>query len=589
MSPRRTLHTLATTLRLLYRINRKMTIGAAVTSVLQAALYPALLIVVSRLLRAVLDPGPSEHQAVLVGALFGLVLLQAAIAVANEGVEAILRAEFSLEVSSRVLDKLAHIPYRLFEDREFQGTYGLMISQASLRTGLLVDAAVATVVAVVGLVGVIMTLLALAPVFALVFAVALGLAAVEIAFGRRTVDLQTSSSPDLLRMEFMAQKGIDPTWQRDVRVYRSSVLEDEYRRLGTRYVGRLRQLVVRFSAWRMAAAAGSAVVVCAAVAYALHLVRGGGLTPADASVLLPGLYLGLNQARQVALHAGNLAEGLGYADQLNGFFAADFGALDREPRQLPSPSVNGAPHVVLDRVSYTYPGRPEPTLEEVTLVLRPGVTAVVGPNGAGKSTLVKLLCGLLAPQGGSISTTGLDGSGRASGLARAVLFQEPAHLQLTVRENVTMRSQRAGPADTAIWEALGQAGTRELVEALPRGLDTVLGAGFGGERDLSGGQWQRLALARLLYHESPLIVLDEPVASLDPEGERRTFELLRRLARSRIVVFTTHRYDSLTEGDSVLMIVDGHLVEHGTHGEMLGRHEGYWDLATAHRRPDGVP
>jgi ABC-type multidrug transport system fused ATPase/permease subunit len=116
-----------------------------------------------------------------------------------------------------------------------------------------------------------------------------------------------------------------------------------------------------------------------------------------------------------------------------------------------------------------------------------------------------------------------------------------------------------------------------VVNELPDGIDTLVGAGFGGQLDLSGGQWQRLALARLIYQEAPVMILDEPVASLDPEGERAVFELFSQLT-DKIIIFTTHRYDSIPRNTKIVVLVDGRITETGTHDELLQRERDYWSL-----------
>jgi ABC-type multidrug transport system fused ATPase/permease subunit len=133
---------------------------------------------------------------------------------------------------------------------------------------------------------------------------------------------------------------------------------------------------------------------------------------------------------------------------------------------------------------------------------------------------------------------------------------------------VTIRFERVPEEDERVWQALRQAGLEAVVRGLPDGLETVVGAGFGGVTDLSGGQWQRLALARLLYHDAPLLILDEPSASLDPVGERQIFELLAMMAREKIILFATHRYDTIRQADTIAVLVDGALAEMGTHEEL---------------------
>jgi ATP-binding cassette, subfamily B, bacterial len=241
----------------------------------------------------------------------------------------------------------------------------------------------------------------------------------------------------------------------------------------------------------------------------------------------------------------------------------------------PSPEATA---LLLQGVSYHYPHSQKVALDDVSYTFGTGTTAIVGPNGAGKSTFVKLVTDLLAPTVGTIHARLADGACvPAEQVPKAVLFQEPSHLYLTVRQNVTMRYERAPDEDARIHHALELAGLGKVVAGLPDGLDTLIGAGFGGRVDLSGGQWQRLALARLIYQDAPIMILDEPVASLDPEGERAVFELFAKL-QHRIIIFTTHRYDSIPPETPIVVLVDGRISEAGTHEELLRRQRDYWSL-----------
>jgi ATP-binding cassette, subfamily B, bacterial len=235
----------------------------------------------------------------------------------------------------------------------------------------------------------------------------------------------------------------------------------------------------------------------------------------------------------------------------------------------------------LEKVSYTYPQSQKVALSDVSYAFGPGPTAIVGPNGAGKSTLVKLLTGLLEPTSGSIRVR-LPGGAclPPDQLHKGVLFQEPSHLHLTVRQNITMRYEATPDEDERIHHALDVAGLGRVVEALPDGIDTLVGAGFGGQVDLSGGQWQRLALARLIYQDAPVMILDEPIASLDPEGERAVFELFSQVT-DKIIIFTTHRYDSIPPNTQIVVLVDGRITEAGTHEELLRRQRDYLALYMA--------
>ena len=244
----------------------------------------------------------------------------------------------------------------------------------------------------------------------------------------------------------------------------------------------------------------------------------------------------------------------------------------------------------LQDVSYQYPHSNKIALSQVSYTFARGATAIVGPNGAGKSTLVKLLTGLLAPTSGQIRVRLPDGTTVSpEKLHKAVLFQEPSHLYLTIRQNITMRFEKTPGEDERIYNALDKAGLGKVVKGLSDGIDTLVGAGFGGQTDLSGGQWQRLALARLLYQDAPVIILDEPVASLDPQGERAVFELFAQMARSRIIIFTTHRYDSIPQNTKIMVLVDGVISESGTHEELLQKQREYWTLYMSEASMKTVP
>jgi ATP-binding cassette subfamily B protein len=312
--------------------------------------------------------------------------------------------------------------------------------------------------------------------------------------------------------------------------------------------------------------------------------------------------LGLSQGRAFSSSWGELTECLGYLGQVFAFLnqsfetpAADVPHLaDRasgdtslttstpvRPSEVSRSTVRA---VHLDAVGYRYPHSHKGALSDVSCTFATGTTAIVGPNGAGKSTMVKLLTGLLTPTSGSIGVELPGGRCLPPEQAdKAVLFQEPSHLYLTIRQNVTMRFEPTPDEDARIHDALDVAGLRGVVNGLPDGIDTLVGAGFGGRLDLSGGQWQRLALARLIYQDAPVMILDEPVASLDPEGERAVFGHFAEMNHDKVIVFTTHRYDSIPPGTTIVVLVDGRIAEIGTHEELLQRQHHYWSLWTARR------
>ena len=223
-------------------------------------------------------------------------------------------------------------------------------------------------------------------------------------------------------------------------------------------------------------------------------------------------------------------------------------------------------------LTVTYPRGSRPAVDGVSVTLRRGeMIGVVGANGAGKTTLVRLLMGVLSPDAGAVTVDGqpLD---VLPGPERLALFgalsQEFGRYELTVRQAVGLGSPEAEVPDGRIWAALDAARLLKVVEGMPEGLDTQLGAQFGGV-GLSGGQWQRLALARIALRDAPIWVLDEPTSAVDAETERETLDDLGRDRAKRITLVVSHRASSLRATDRILVLDDGRLVQEGGYAELL--------------------
>lgn len=248
-----------------------------------------------------------------------------------------------------------------------------------------------------------------------------------------------------------------------------------------------------------------------------------------------------------------------------------------DPRPVPEPLRSG---VAFEGVTFAYPGAERPVLRDFSLRVPAGkLVAVVGENGAGKSTLVKLICRFYDPQAGRVTLDGVDLrelSRQALWQRLGVLMQRAMRYHDTVSGNVAPaldEKQRSGAAE-AVERALGQAGAAELVSALPAGRETLLGKGFEGGEELSGGQWRRLALARALFGEAPLLLLDEPTSGMDAWNERRWMDGLRALAAGRTTLLITHRFTTAMRADLILVMRAGQIVESGTHAELAAAADG---------------
>ena len=238
--------------------------------------------------------------------------------------------------------------------------------------------------------------------------------------------------------------------------------------------------------------------------------------------------------------------------------------------------------VRLEGVEFAYPGNSEPTLESIDLELRSGETvALVGENGAGKTTLTKLLLGLYAPTAGRIVVDGTDfrDLDLASWRDRVgAVFQDYMTYAFTARENVGFgRVERLDDLE-AIESAAAKSGAKRVVEDLASGWETVLGREFKGGRDLSRGQWQTLAIARLYVRNAELLVLDEPTSALDPLAEVEVYRQFLELSEDKTVLLISHRLGSARLADRVVFMKDGRIVEDGTHDELVAAEGAYAEL-----------
>ncbi|MCI0712364.1 MAG: ABC transporter ATP-binding protein/permease [Chloroflexi bacterium] len=577
---------LKATIRLLYHAHPQAFIVSAVASLTEPLFYPALLLLLRQLFeRLVGQDGTVRFTADVASVGIGIIallLIQRLGIIVRDASSTILRQEAWVVISKQIMQKLPSVPYSKFEDNDFQARYGLVIREASYRSITMVDTVLSTAPILLGLLGVMFTLFAIAPLMVIVLLViAIPAGRIEQQFSQAMYDLQEHSAPLKLRLEALTNMLIDSTWQRDVRVYNSDLLEREHATLAESYLQQLKQVTGHFLKLRSGAALVQVLGFGLALAAAFILVNQGRLSLSDLAILVPGVYLLSGMIGAFVYHLRSLIESLAYAQTLSEFLATSFAPEGTRSAVLSSvhEPITTLRSIRLEHVSYSYPQQPTNVLIDILHEFTPGLTAIVGTNGVGKTTIVKLVTGLIAPTEGEVFAIGNNSEAYPlTACVKAVLFQDPGHFPFSIRHNVTMRFDRLPGEDEGIVEVLHAAGLWDVVNTLPDGIDTVVGAGFGGVTDLSGGQWQRLALARLLYHKSPIIILDEPSASLDPVGERQIFALLSSLAHEKIILFTTHRYDTIRQADTIVVLVDGKIAEVGTHEALEQKAGAFWSL-----------
>ncbi len=355
---------------------------------------------------------------------------------------------------------------------------------------------------------------------------------------------------------------------------------DRWWKLSRQRFDRLRELYL----WSEKRSAVAALLsgLCLASAFAFVAIEGltGRLTAGDLFAVIAAITA---ITQQVSLIASSIVELDQHARFLSDYFSfLEIDTLVPVPEAASRKTVPERGAIEFDDVTFTYPGGTEPALEHMNLRIEPGeMLALVGDNGAGKSSLVKLLMRFYDPQGGSIRVGGVDlrdTDPRELRSSIGILFQDFVNYELQARDNVTFGRWEKEADDLQVLAALQAARADGVVKRLPKGLDSNVGRLFEGGHDLSGGEWQRLALARLMYRNADIWILDEPTAALDPEAEAGIFSELRAALKGRVGIVISHRFSTVRIADRIAVVDGGRVTELGTHEELLNLSGRYAEL-----------
>ena len=345
------------------------------------------------------------------------------------------------------------------------------------------------------------------------------------------------------------------------------------------YLGDLSRHLRRRAALSALGNLGSAVVLVLTLAALVWMILTGQVSVAGAGAAIVAIRMLATQIQALFAGVQRIFE--------SGLFLEDLGTFlelaepAREDVRGPQ-SPAGFTAMWADRVSFTYPGSEEPAVRDATVELRAGeVVAVVGENGSGKTTLAKMLAGLYEPSEGAIRWDGTDIRQWSLASVRAkiaVIFQDFVRYALSAEDNIATGDVSQPPTTDRVRRAAQAAGAAEAIESMPDGYATPLSRLFAGGRDLSGGQWQRVAIARGYFRNAQLVILDEPSAALDPRAEHELFASLRHTLEGRTAVFISHRFSTVRAADRIYVMDGGSVVEHGTHEELMAAEGQYADL-----------
>jgi ABC-type multidrug transport system fused ATPase/permease subunit len=493
-----------------------------------------------------------------------------------------------LEAERRLLEQASKVDLGHFDNSDWHDRLARAKRDVSWRPGDLTWS-------VLGLSGNIVTIVLMAGLLAslhyVLVVLALSAALLSLALERRVTarlyEFYYKETPEEREREYLGDLLVQPRNTKEIRAY---VLADYLlgrHRDRSEELFRLREQMYR-SGTRISMLTGLVTGSALALAYLFVAMQGiaGTIDPG-------GVVLVIGAFTSVAGTLGNISSTFVAVDQHTTFLEDYFSFLSidpllpvpKPPRDVPASLDAG---IEFDDVTFTYPGGTEPAVQRLNLHIRSGeLIALVGENGAGKSTLVKLLLRFYDPTHGAVRVGGADLRDLDPGALRSrigVLFQDYASYELSVRENVQMGRPGRVDDDRRVLAALADARSDWLVKKMPKGLDAKVGRLFEGGHDLSGGEWQRLALARIMYRDADIWILDEPTSSLDPEAEAAIFAELKQILKGRIGIVISHRFSTVRIADRIAVIAGGMVAELGSHEELLragGRYAQLFELQAA--------
>jgi len=484
----------------------------------------------------------------------------------------LIGSRLAIDINVRIMEKALTLDLKHFEDPKFYDLLTRARREASSRPLSLVQENFQIVRSTLTLVGYAALLVRFSPwVVAALLLAAVPAFIAEARFSGTAFRLRNRRSPDARRLNYLEYVIGNDEHAKEVKLFGlGPVLLQRYRKLAGTFFREDQRLATQRAGWTFAlssVATGAFYACYAAIAVAAAT---GRMSLGDMTLYLVAFRQGQASFQAILSAVGGMYEDNLYMSNL--FEYLGIPTLETTPAVRPI----GTPEkgIRFDAVGFRYHAAGDWALRQVSVFIPEGQSlALVGENGAGKTTFIKLLTRLYEPTEGRILLDGRDLRDWDAAALRGrlgVIFQDFNQYQFALRENVGFGSAGHVADDARIQRAIERGGARELVAALALGLETQLGRWFQDGVELSGGQWQKVALARaFMREEADILVLDEPTAALDAEAEHAVFGRFRALARGRTSILISHRFPTVRMADRILVLEQGRIIEQGSHAELL--------------------
>ena len=566
---------------LVWTTNRLLTVALAVLTLLAGVLPAAMAWVGALIIDAVIAASKAAQDSGVTSMtrVFTLVAIEAVIVAALTGAQrgislcqALLRAQLGQRVNVMILEKALTLELAQFEDAEFYDKLTRARREASSRPLSLVKRTFGLVQNLVSLLSYGVLLVQFSPWAVAVLLIA-GLPAffAETRFSGEAFRLFRWRSPETRMQLYLETVLAREDNVKEVKLFGlGPLLLGRYRDIFHRLYKADRALAIRRDGWGFVLGLIGTVALYGAYAWIAVAAVASRITLGQMTMYLMLFRQGQSAVSAILSAIGGMYEDNLYLSTLYEFLETPVITTDASKERGPRPDDG----IRFEGVSFTYPGASQSALMDIDLHIQPGESlALVGENGSGKTTLIKLLTRLYRPDQGRILLDGMDlNDWQESALRQriGVIFQDFSRYQFLVGENIGVGDVRYFEDEERWREAAGKGMADAIIEGLPAGYNTQLGKWFKDGQELSGGEWQKIALSRAFMRaDADILVLDEPTASMDAAAEAKIFEHFRKLTQKRIAILISHRFSTVRMANQIVVIENGRIIERGSHEELV--------------------